>query len=348
MSDLTTATGTRRISTETPGLVAKRIPFTSIPIIDFSGAYSSRLADRKLVAGQIRQASVEIGFFYIENHGVPQTLIEQSFDASREFFALPVADKMELRVGKHRHHAGYIPIQGEKLYDADEALGDQKESLEITVGVPDKDRKSVAGDPFAGDRILPERHARLRRVMKEYFDAMWGVMRVLNHISALALDLREDFFAATFTRPITNIRLLRYPPAPVESRSSEKIRGCGEHSDHLWYTLLAQDAIGGLEVLNSAGQWIEAPPIPRTFVVNTGDLVSHWTNDLFASTVHRVTINQTERSRYAIAFFTGPDFETSIECLPSCTDAAHPPKYPPVKTGDYLYQRLNSTVQYGE
>jgi len=346
MGELNTATGKRQISDETPGLIAKRLPFKSIPIIDIGGAYSSRLGDRRAVASQIRSASIGVGFFYIKNHGVAQPLIDRTFGASRDFFGLPLAEKMKLHVSMHKHHAGYIPLQGEKLNEQNSDRGDLKESLEFTVGVPEQDLKTMAEDPFIGDAILPESHAELRQVLKEYYDAMWELMNVLNRLSALALDLPEDFFAGAFRNPITNIRLLRYPPMPADAGRSEKIRGCGEHSDYLGYTLLAQDAIGGLEVLNCAGEWIEALPVPGTFVVNTGDLISHWTNGLFASTVHRVALKHNDHFRHAIAFFTGPNFDSLIECLPSCTDAATPAKYPPVKTGEYLYSRLNSTVQY--
>ena len=347
MAELQTATGKRKISEETRGLSSKRMAFNSIPVIDFKDAYNTSKIKRKSVAEQVREASVEVGFFYIKNHGISQVLVDRAFAASKQFFTLPLREKMELHVSKFEVHAGYIPIEGETLQDhAETRIADQKESLEVSVGQSVADPTIQHDDIFVCDTQWLKPYPKLHTTMQEYYREMWKLVRLLNRISALSLDLPENFFREMFLRPITNIRLLRYPPLTAGANMSDKLRGCGEHSDYLCYTLLAQDEVGGLEVLNSNGEWIQAPYIPGTFVVNTGDLISHWTNDLFASTIHRVTINQTERYRHAIAFFTGPDFNAKIECLPSCKNAEYPAKYPPTTTGDYLYQRLSSTVQY--
>lgn len=347
MSDLTTATGTREISKETDGLSAKRVAFSSIPIIDFSDAYSSDLYARKTVADQIRKASIEVGFFYISNHGISQALIDQVFSVAKDFFALPLEEKMELHVSKHKHHAGYIAVGGEKLHDQDkDASADRKESLEISIGLQDKPTSTTLGsDTFRSETEWLNGYPEIQNIMATYYNKMWELARLFNRIVALALELPENFFEYAFSRPITNIRCLSYPPLPPDTSKHEKSRACGEHSDYLSYNLLVQDDIGGLEVLNSAGEWIEATPVPGTFVVNTGDLISHWTNDLFASTIHRVTRNQTDRVRNAIAFFTGPNTDALIECLPSCKEPEKAPKYPPITTGEYLQQRLSTTMQ---
>ena len=117
-------------------LAAHRVAFDSIPIIDFGSAYSCDLQQRKALGAEIRRASIEIGFFYIKNHGVPEGLIERTFAASRAFFALPLAEKMRLHIAKQSHYSGYIPIAGEKLQDRDSTVSaDQKESLELSLGI---------------------------------------------------------------------------------------------------------------------------------------------------------------------------------------------------------------------
>ena len=347
MNELTTATGTRKISKETPGLEAKRVAFTSIPIVDFSNAYSSDVKARREVADEIRKASIEVGFFYISNHGVSQELIEQVFSVTKQFFALPLARKMELHISKHKRHAGYIAIGGEKLQDHDEQVSaDRKESLEISIGIQDNAALATpSSDVFLRECEWLSGYPEMRNVMHTYYNRMWELARLLNRVMALALHLPENFFEAAFSRPITNIRCLSYPPLEPDVATNDKTRACGEHSDYLTYNLLVQDDIGGLEVLNCHGEWIEATPVPGTFVVNTGDLISHWTNDLFASTIHRVTSNQTERVRNAIAFFTGPNIDARIECLPSCMNISETPKYKPITTGEYLFQRLSNTMQ---
>jgi isopenicillin N synthase-like dioxygenase len=76
-------------------------------------------------------------------------------------------------------------------------------------------------------------------------------------------------------------------------------------------TILNQDSVGGLEVLNANAHWIPAPPIEGTFVVNIGDFFMRLSNNRFLSTVHRVT-NSTGRERYSVPFFWTMNMSSSI------------------------------------
>ena len=106
----------------------------------------------------------------------------------------------------------------------------------------------------------------------------------------------------------------------------------------------AQDDVGGLEVKNKAGDWIAAPPIADTFVMNVGDILARWSNDRFVSTPHRV-INRSGRERYSQPFFFDPNMETNIEVLPSCISPGGKAKYEPVVYGDYLMERIDKNYQ---
>ena len=140
------------------------------------------------------------------------------------------------------------------------------------------------------------------------------------------------------------LRLLHYPPLK-EDPTPGQIRA-GAHSDYGTLTLLFQDNVGGLEVKTAQGDWVSAPYIPGTVLINTGDLMERWSNDVFRSTKHRVALPEgakASRHRYSMAFFCQPNPEANIVCLPTCQRVETPPKYPPVKAGEYLLSRLQAT-----
>ena len=160
---------------------------------------------------------------------------------------------------------------------------------------------------------------------------------------ARALDLPESALDRHFERPTTFLRLLHYPPQPPDMPDNQF--GAAPHTDYGIITLLAQDASGGLEVRRRDGEWIAAPPLPGSFVLNVADMLARWTNDRCVSTPHRV-VNRSGVDRYSLPFFFHTDMETVIECLPSCTGPGNPPRYKPLRYGDYLLDRLNRNYDY--
>ncbi len=157
------------------------------------------------------------------------------------------------------------------------------------------------------------------------------------------MELPEDFFTTRHNQQNHTLRLLHYPPLQTSPKPGQ-VRA-GEHSDYGSLTLLFQDGVGGLEVQTTSGEWIAAPWIPGTVVVNTGDLMQRWTNHIFCSTKHRVMIPNDERvkqSRYSVAFFCHPNDDTEIACLESC-QKQQSPIYPPILAGEYLVSRLQAT-----
>jgi isopenicillin N synthase-like dioxygenase len=161
----------------------------------------------------------------------------------------------------------------------------------------------------------------------------------LHRAFASDLGLRTDFFDDKFDRPMATLRLLHYPaPTP----GSEPRTGAGAHTDYGNLTLLATDDVGGLEVRTRAGQWIEAPVVPGAFIVNIGDCLMRWTNDVYVSTPHRV-VNRSARERYSIAFFYDPNPDAMVETIPSCVGEGEVVRYPPILAADYLTMRLDAS-----
>ena len=193
--------------------------------------------------------------------------------------------------------------------------GDLKEGLKIGRDLPLDHPLVVAGTPLHGPNQWPEALPGWRQAMEAYYAALTDLGRSVMHAFALALELEETFFDHKLGGPMATVGPLHYPPQ--SGQITQRRIGAGAHTDFGCLTLLAQDAAGGLQVRNSAGSWIEAPPIAGAFVVNIGDMMARWSNDIFASTLHRV-INTSGRERYSIPFFFDPEFDTDLTCLATC------------------------------
>jgi isopenicillin N synthase-like dioxygenase len=133
---------------------------------------------------------------------------------------------------------------------------------------------------------------------------------------ALALSLPENYFADYFKADApdayTILRLLRYPPSNASLK--EPVMGVGPHTDAGCLVMLLQDDAGGLEVQNCDGDWIKAPPMDGTYVVNIGEMLQLWSNNYFQATPHRV-INTSNRIRHSAPFFLEPCLDTRVTPL---------------------------------
>jgi isopenicillin N synthase-like dioxygenase len=200
----------------------------------------------------------------------------------------------------------------------------------------------LAEKPLRG----PNRHPSLpgwQALMEQHYVDMQALAQTLLRAMTIALGIERDFFDTRFNDPVSVLRMIHYPPR--HTASSTEQQGAGAHTDYGCITLLYQDAAGGLQVRNVKGEWIDAPPIDGTFVVNLGDMMARWSNDRYLSTPHRV-ISPLGVDRYSMPFFAEPHPDTRIECLPGCQDALHPAKYPATTCAGFLLSRFADTYAY--
>ena len=311
----------------------------AFPIIDL-GEGSEEGAAPAHLAEKIGVACRDIGFFYVVNHGVDRDLMNAAFAQSRRFFALPLADKQAIAIEKVGGNRGYFGLMGEAL---DPSRGpDLKESFNIGLDLAPDDRELLAGKPFRSLNAWPRLEG-FRETLLAYYGACAALGARIHRAFARDLGLTPDHFADKFDRPMATLRLLRYPAA--EKAADEPI-GAGTHTDYGNLTLLATDDVGGLEVRTRDGEWLEAPPLPGAFVVNIGDCLMRWTNDVYVSTPHRV-VNRSGRERYSIAFFYDPNPDAEVAVIPSCVEPGEPVRYEPVLAADYLKLRLDASKPKG-
>lgn len=307
-----------------------------VPVLDLSSWLNGGSPD-SLIA-ELKEACLKTGFLYVKGHGVPQQVIDDVFDATRRYFDLPqemrLADKID-----ERFRRGFMP------YGINQHAGfkpDLKESYEFGMDLPLDDPDVVAGLPLHGPNRWPMQAPWLQPAAESYFAHTLRLGKDLLRLFALALEQPEDFFLQWCTKPMVQSRLFHYPE---QQAVDAKELGVAPHTDYGMVTILTQDPIGGLELCKRDGEWISAPFIEGTFVINLGDMFKVWTNDQFASTLHRV-VNRTGKERYSIPTFFNLDYDAPVACLPNFQSADNPPRHAPIKSGDYLVKRFREVQKY--
>jgi isopenicillin N synthase-like dioxygenase len=316
--------------------------FETIPVIDIEGLFSNHLSDRKKVADAMGNACRDVGFFYIVNHRIPELRITDVYRVAEEFFKLPLEKKSQYHMSQYRQFRGYFGL-GDLNADLHEPdASELREGYEIFFELPKDDLDHLAGNQIYGPNIWPDEPHDFRSVVYSYYESVLSLGRLLLKGFALALDLPETYFDDKITKPMADLALLHYPPQPEPI--DPKYIGVGAHTDFECFSILTQGA-AGLQVQNNLGQWIEVPPILGSFVINIGDCMARWTNDIFASTIHRV-INLTGKSRFSIPFFFNVNYDTVITCLESCQSPERPPRYAPIQAGDWVVANIAAGYSY--
>ena len=305
--------------------------FGAVPLVDISGLYADEPARRRATAQQLGKAAREVGFLYVAGHDVPGERIAELQRKAAEFFAQPMAAKMACYIGRSVNHSGYVP-EGEEVFASGKI--DKKEAFDVGLDYHGEDRR-----PLLGPNLWPELPG-FQEAATRYYAAVADLARRLFAGFALALGLPEDHFEALRKAPPSQLRLIHYPFDPHAEPDQQ---GIGAHTDYECFTILYGTA-PGLEVLNGAGEWIDAPPVPGAFVVNIGDMLEAMSNGEFVATSHRV--RKVAEERYAFPFFATCDYDTVVEPLPQFVGAERPAAYPPIVSGAHLLAQTAQTFAY--
>ena len=287
------------------------------------------------VAQELRRACEHDGFFYVANHRVAPELSSKVRRAAETFFALPADAKLALHFEKASKQRGYIPLRAESTDPS--APSDHKEALDFTFPIPPVGVSDPVAHRMYGENLWPSGLPQFRETIESYFDEMIRLGRVLFETIASSFELPRDYFHDKTVRPIAQLRLLHYPSCEPHE---EMILGIGAHCDYECFTILDPGEVGGLQNQRN-DEWFDVEIVPGTFVVNLGEMLARWTNDVFRATPHRV-LNKSGKERYTIPFFFGTNYDTLIECLPPCCGPERPARYPPIQAGEYLAKRLNA------
>src|ERR1043166_2021215 len=303
-----------------------------IPTLDLSRYMSDEPGGRESVAAQLREISTTIGFFYLKGHGIPQSLIDRTFEESRRFHALPheLKKKIPYFTTISGFKSGYHSYAGDGFQNQNvNIISNAKPNLVAKFAL---NREGGSGglsmaqeESQARINDWPENLPGFKETVLDYHRSIEALGRKFLPLWATSLKLPLDYFDKFFATPHATMNLLYYPP---QKEVGNRQYGIAPHTDNALMTFLAQKDVPGLAVRMPSGHWRKVDVVPGALLVNTGNLIVRWTNDEYLSTKHRV-INTYGVDRYSIPVFFGPSGDAPIEVLPTCQSPQRPPRYAP-------------------
>lgn len=296
------------------------------PVIDLAPLWGGDGDATRAVDDRLHRACTETGFFVVTGHGLDREL-DTVFAAARAFFDQPQADKERVpRIDRY----GFVPHLASAIDTA--RASDRTEYLDL--GLAD-------GVGVAGAVALPDVPGHdLEAAVRAYQRGALEVGRTILRALARALGIDEGFFVERMVTPQCRLRFLHYPAVERAADGALPVP-TDPHTDYGLITLLATDGVPGLEVRPIGGAWTPVPSQAGQLVVNLGDMMARWTNDVYRSTPHRV-VGPASGDRISLPFFVNPDPDTVVATIPACVSDERPLHYEPVTAGGYLAQRIDS------
>lgn len=306
----------------------------AIPVVDLSKFVNGNADERQQFVLDLGKAFHEVGFVGVINHGVPQQIVDDFYDASKEFFSLPVEVKKRHEVSGLAGQRGYTSFGKEHAKQS--KVADLKEFFQIGQFVAsDHPLKSEYPDNVFVDEV-----PRFSQLGKDLYQAFEKSGAQLLRAIALYLDLDENYFDKHIEKGNSILRAIHYPPITQEPESAIRAE---QHEDINLITLLVGASAGGLQILTAEDEWVDAIPGENEIVINVGDMLQRLTNNFLKSTTHRV-INPPRHlwhvPRLSIPFFLHPKSDMDLSCLSSCVTENNPLQYEPITAGEYLEERL--------
>lgn len=279
----------------------------SLPVVDLSRFRDAE--QREAFLADLRHAAHDVGFFYVVGHGIPEEVTSGVLAAAREFFSLPLEQRLEIENVNSPHFRGYSRVGTERTAGA----ADQRDQIDIG-----PERPAPADIPpdqaylrLVGPNQWPSGAPGLKPAVLGWLAEADRVSREVLRALAAALGQPAGYFDRWFDDEANvHVKVVRYPAR----EQVESGQGVGAHKDYGWVTLLLQDELGGLQVEALDGSWIDARPVPGAFVVNIGELLEVATQGYLRATRHRV-VSPAGRERYSIPVFLDPRLDAVVEPL---------------------------------
>jgi len=315
-----------------------------IPLVDLAPWFEGGAAERAELASQVDAHLRRCGFLIVVNHGIDQQVFTDTRAACQDFFHQPEADKSKL-VPDSEVYRGWVGAGKESnaaTYGID-TPPDLKETFAYgTVDVADEALREQFPTWYAPN-LWPDRVSTLQPAAEQFWRSARSLADELLQLFALALGLNQDHLLDHCRQTTATGTLNWYWPYTREDPVEGQYR-IGPHTDFGTLTILdRQPGKGGLQVQDDHGNWIDAPAVKDSLIVNTGDMLKQWTNDRWRSNEHRVlppSAEAPDEELISLVFFHEPDADAMIEPFDTCVSADNPARYEPVAAMDYLAEKF--------
>jgi isopenicillin N synthase-like dioxygenase len=331
--------------------------FLSLPVVSLAALSSSspKQEDLAALSSRLDEVFSTTGFAYLNDLPLTYTH-EDVFELCNDFFGpggpsieekMDIAKKAFVKGNKNTYRGcAYLhPTKGpadnfRRYFPAQAGSDNLKEGFELG---PPLNRPS-SSNPFSAklnlteSNVFPKSYPSFQGRCETLHTELQSLSARLLSLLAVALGKTPSYFDHYLTNSLSTLRLLHYPPVPA-SRQQELI--CTPHTDSGILTLLHQDNTGGLEVRNSNGEWIPAPYVPGSVVVNIGDLMAKVSGNRWVATFHRVRSakrkgGEASTGRYSVPFF----FEPGLTCVVKGVEGDE------VVYGEHLLEKMRGWVEF--
>lgn len=285
-----------------------------IPTIDLQQLSNNNIEGFKDVAKQLKTDFPKYGFAYLTNHGIKKELIDTTFKEAVRFHSLPLEEKLKIKPTDA--YRGYVPSKASQMKASTEGIAIKPNTVDSFVMMFESDPSSYEYQHnlnLHGPNQWPNNLPNFKENIFAYRDAILNLSYKLLKSFSFAFDTNYEEFESLFKDPTYFLRLQHYEPQDINETDQF---GIAPHTDAGFFTLLAQDDVGGLEVRIDNIGWIAVPPVSDTLVLNAGALMPRLTNNQFRAVPHMVK-NVTNKHRYSIPFFFDPNIEASINAVGS-------------------------------
>lgn len=311
-----------------------------LPILNLSDWHAGGQRRNAFIT-KLADAARRIGFFYLTGHGIELARQQQVLKLAADFFALPVVDKLAVKMANTPHFRGYTRLQGELTLGKPD-LREQFDIMQEEVANPQQSDVPIwwqLQGPNQWPSQLPQMKSTLLAWQQDLADTSVTLLRAL----AVALEQPESAFDATIEAgPYQHMKLIRYPGADGQTSG----QGVGAHKDPGYLTLVLQDKQSGLEVQTDNG-WLSIPPLADAFVVNIGELLELASNGYLKATNHRVTSPPAGVERYSCAFFMAAQLNATVPLLPLPKHLANQAQGPASDPLNPLFHQVGQNVLKG-